>query len=121
MIVRGCFLLESQQMHFQLQGCHRKGTYSDYFTSTTWTRMKASKKSVRSTVTAVFDIWQRARIPTQRIVAAERKLQKLIDEYFLLKKNRKTELDSCRMKEDVFKGDLLDLFGEQRCFRADEK
>jgi len=68
------------------------------------------KASVRATTVAVLEVWERARIPTQRIDAVERKLRKLYDEYLLLKKNRRTELESCRMKEDIFKGDLSDLF-----------
>lgn len=44
------------------------------------------KTDVRATATAVLEIWQRARIPTQRIDAVERKLHKLYNEYLLLKK-----------------------------------
>ncbi|XP_050549011.1 uncharacterized protein LOC126910464 [Daktulosphaira vitifoliae] len=68
------------------------------------------KKSIRSTAESVLEVWEKARIPTQRIDSVERKLSKLVDEYYLLKKNRKTNLDSCRMKELVFKGDLVDIF-----------
>lgn len=51
-----------------------------------------------------------ANIPNQRIDAIEGKLNKLYNEYLNLKKHMKTPLDSCRMKEEMLKGDLSDLF-----------
>lgn len=68
------------------------------------------KPSIRATAEAVLRIWERGRIPTQRIDNTERKIRKLYDEYMLLKKNRKSELDSCHMKEQVFQEDLVELF-----------
>lgn len=68
------------------------------------------KKSIRATIEAVLVIWERGRIPTQRIDNAERKLKKLYDEYLLLKKHRGSQLDSCQMKEGIFQADLEELF-----------
>lgn len=67
-------------------------------------------QSVKNTVNIVLEIWKKARIPTQRADSAERKLKKLLETYNLLKKNRKSNLESCRLKEELFKSDLLDLF-----------
>lgn len=68
------------------------------------------RQSVKNTVISVLEIWEKARIPTQRIDAAERKLNKLFETYNRLKKNRKTKLESCRIKENLFKSNLLKLF-----------
>jgi len=68
------------------------------------------KKSIRATIEAVLVIWERGKIPTQRIDNAERKLKKLYDEYLLLKKHRGSKLDSCQMKEGIFHADLEELF-----------
>jgi hypothetical protein len=55
-------------------------------------------------------------MPTQKIDNAERKICKLYGEYLLLKKkkNRKSELDSCRVKETMFREDLVELFDNSR-------
>lgn len=68
------------------------------------------KESIHFTIVELLEIWKKARIPTQRIDSAERKLKKLYDEYQLLKKNRTTSLESCRVKEHSFKDDLQKLF-----------
>ncbi|KAF0705549.1 Uncharacterized protein FWK35_00037982, partial [Aphis craccivora] len=73
-------------------------------------KLQTVKKSIRTTVETVLEIWERARIPTRRIDSVQRTLSKLVDEYNLLKKNRNNSLESCRMKEEVFKGDLVDIF-----------
>lgn len=44
------------------------------------------KKGIRATVEDVLEIWGMAKIPTQRIDAIERKLNKLYNEYLNLKK-----------------------------------
>ena len=67
-------------------------------------------KSLKMTITAVIEYWNKARIPTQRADNAERKLKKLFNEYLKLKKARKIQKPSCRMNEDIFKGDLTELF-----------
>lgn len=67
-------------------------------------------ESIRLTIIELMEIWQKARIPTQRIDSGERKLKKLYDRYQLLKKNRTTPLESCRLKEQSFKDELQKLF-----------
>jgi hypothetical protein len=62
------------------------------------------------TITAVLEFWKKAGIPTQRADNAERKLNKLFNEYLKLKKARKIQKPSCRMNEQIFKGDLTELF-----------
>lgn len=67
-------------------------------------------ESIHLTITELQDIWKKARIPTQRIDSGEKKLKKLYDAYQLLKKNRTKSLESCRLKEQLFKDDLQQLF-----------
>ena len=68
------------------------------------------KPSIRSTAEAVVNIWERGRIPTQRIDNVERKIRKLYDDYMSLKKNRTSHLDSYIVKVDVFQADFENLF-----------
>ena len=66
--------------------------------------------SLKLSVKSVIEFWNKAHIPTQRAGNAERKLKKLFEEYVRLKKGRTIQKESCRMKEDMFKGDLTELF-----------
>jgi hypothetical protein len=68
------------------------------------------KDSIHHTIQELIVMWNKARIPTQRIDSGERKLQKLYDSYLLLKKNRTTDLESSRIKEQMFKDTLYELF-----------
>lgn len=68
------------------------------------------KQRVKKTVELVLKIWERARIPTQRVDVVEKKLNKLLERYSVLKKSRKKDLESYRMNEELFKSDLLDIF-----------
>lgn len=68
------------------------------------------KKSVKTTTELVLHIWERARIPTQNQDKVEIKINKLLKRYNLLKKSRKRDLESCRMNEELFKSDLLEIF-----------
>src|SRR6267154_421554 len=68
------------------------------------------KRSIRLAIDATLIYWQKARIPTQRVDNGERKLQKLYNEYCQLKKNRQTKLDSIRLKEELFKSKIAELF-----------
>lgn len=68
------------------------------------------KKSIEFTIKSVLEIWEKARIPTQRLDAAKRKLNKLFDKYITLKKSNKKGSESSRLNEELFKSDLLDLF-----------
>ena len=67
-------------------------------------------KSLKMTITAVLEFWNKAGIPTQRADNAERKLNKLFNEYLKLKKARTIRKPSCRMNEQIFEGDLTELF-----------
>src|SRR5215469_7417663 len=60
------------------------------------------RKSYNISCEEVLKVWERARIPTQRIDSCVRKLTRLYEEYITLKKNRKTQLQSCRSKEHSF-------------------
>lgn len=68
------------------------------------------KDSIHRTVKDISIIWSKARIPTQRIDSGERQLKKLYNEYQLLKVNRTKENESCRIKEQMFKDYLMELF-----------
>ena len=59
---------------------------------------------------AVSTVWERAKIPTQRIDSCVRKLSKIHNKYVSLKKNRTRKRESDRMNEEMFKGDLEELF-----------
>jgi len=74
------------------------------------TEGRTVQNSYKMTCDAVIAVWNRAAIPTQRVDSCIRKLSKLYEEYSALKKNRTRQRESDRMKEDVFKGDLEDLF-----------
>src|ERR1043165_6386411 len=67
-------------------------------------------KSLKMTITAVLEFRNKAGIHTQRADNAERKLNKLFNEYLKLKKARTIRKPSCRMNEQIFKGDLTELF-----------
>jgi hypothetical protein len=67
-------------------------------------------ESYKMACDAVIFIWMRARIPTQRVDSCVRKLSKLHENYLALKVHRKRQRESDRMKEDMFKGDLQELF-----------
>jgi len=70
--------------------------------------------AAKATIDAALLIWARARIPTQRVDSAVRKLRKLYDEYCVLKKTRLMQKESCRFKEEQFKTDLNELFDISR-------
>ena len=74
------------------------------------TKGKTVQNSYKMTCDAVIAVWDRAAIPTQRIDSCIRKLSKLHDNYLALKKNRTRQRESDRIKEDIFKGDLEELF-----------
>jgi len=52
----------------------------------------------------------RARIPTQWVDSCVRKLSKMHKNYLALKLHRTRQQESDRMKKDMFKGDLQELF-----------
>src|SRR6218665_2132987 len=66
--------------------------------------------SAKATIHATLVIWAKARIPTQRIDSCVRKLRKLYDDYFDLKRNRLTQKECFRVKEQLFESDLDELF-----------
>ena len=70
--------------------------------------------AAKATIDAALLIWARARIPTQRVDSAVRKLRKLYDKYCVLKKTRLMQKESCRFKEEQFKTDLDELFDISR-------
>jgi hypothetical protein len=68
------------------------------------------KESIKRTIQQLTELWERAKIPTHRFDSGKRKLKKLYDGYLLLKKGSKTDRDSLRIRQQMFKDDLLDLF-----------
>ena len=66
--------------------------------------------SLKSACEAIIAVWDRGRIPTQRIDSCIRKLRKLYENYLALKKHSKRQREGDRMKEDMFKDDLEKLF-----------
>ena len=68
-------------------------------------------ESYKMACDAVICIWMRARIPTQRVDSCVRKLSKLFQNYLAaLKVLRTRQRESDRMKEDMFKSYLQELF-----------
>ena len=68
------------------------------------------KDSAKLAIKATLNFWEKARIPTQRIDSAERKLLKLYDEYCLLKKARLRVSENQKLKESMFLDELQSLF-----------
>lgn len=66
--------------------------------------------SYKKTCDAVLCVWERARIPTQRVDSCVRKLSRLYEQYLLLKKNRARESDNNVMRQNMFQNDLEKLF-----------
>ena len=66
--------------------------------------------TAKAAIDATIAIWNKARIPTQRIDSGVRKILKLYNEYCALKKNRKTPKEGYRVKEELFKSDVYELF-----------
>ena len=74
------------------------------------TEKKTLAESYRITCCEVIEVWNRARLPTQRPDACVRKLKKLHERYLKLKKNRKRDNDTGEMNNDLFLSDLEELF-----------
>ena len=68
------------------------------------------KDSAKLAIKATLNFREKARIPTQRIDSAERKLLKLYDEYYLLKKARLRVSENQKLKESMFLDELQSLF-----------
>jgi hypothetical protein len=68
------------------------------------------KEAAASAVSKVFEIWEKARIPHQRIDSGVRILLKLLDSYEKLKKNRKRSNERDQTNQEEFQGHLLRLF-----------
>jgi hypothetical protein len=71
---------------------------------------KSIKEASKIVATAVKFYWDKARIPTSRADFVEKKLIRLYSEYQELKKNRGKKFEGYRMKEEMFKSDLQDIF-----------
>ncbi|KAG0721537.1 hypothetical protein GWK47_046268 [Chionoecetes opilio] len=66
--------------------------------------------AAKEVIEAVLLIWGRARIPTSALRTAKEKLLSLVAKYESLQIHRKRASETARMKEEMFKGDLEDLF-----------
>ncbi|KAG0699629.1 hypothetical protein GWK47_025770 [Chionoecetes opilio] len=58
----------------------------------------------------VLPFWSRAGIPTTTVIHAGTKLSKLVKAYNDLKKNKNKDRPKHRMDEEIFKGDLQEIF-----------
>jgi len=68
------------------------------------------KEAASSTLSHVIQLWQRARIPHQRIDSGVRILTKLYDDYVKLKKNRKRSNEQEKRNQEEFISRLQCLF-----------
>ncbi|KAG0714648.1 hypothetical protein GWK47_013687 [Chionoecetes opilio] len=75
-------------------------------------RIEKKTKSVaaKEVIEAALLIWGRAGIPTSALRTAKEKLFSLVAKYESLQKHRKRASETARMKEEIFKWDLEDLF-----------
>ncbi|KAG0720236.1 hypothetical protein GWK47_048928 [Chionoecetes opilio] len=64
----------------------------------------------RKAVVEVLLFWSRAEIPTTTVIHAGTKLSKLVKAYNDLKKNKNKDRPKHRMDEEIFKGDLQEIF-----------
>ncbi|KAG0730552.1 hypothetical protein GWK47_028008 [Chionoecetes opilio] len=71
---------------------------------------KTKPVAAKEVIEAVLLIWGRAGIPTSALRTAKEKLLSLVAKYESLQKHRKRASETARMKEEMFKGDLEDLF-----------
>ena len=71
---------------------------------------KTVSEGLNLTCGKVLSVWERARIPSQRVDACVRKLRGIYDKYQALKKHRTRGRESDRVNEKIFLDDLQDLF-----------
>ncbi|KAG0711994.1 hypothetical protein GWK47_019398 [Chionoecetes opilio] len=71
---------------------------------------KTKPVAAKEVIEAVLLIWGRAGIPTSALRTAKEKLLSLVAKYESLQKHQKRASETARMKEEMFKGDLEDLF-----------
>ena len=67
-------------------------------------------ESYKLSCEAVIAVWNRAHIPVQRIDSCIRKLSKVHKTYLNLKTHRNRQRENDRLNEDMFLGDLEELF-----------
>ncbi|KAG0722968.1 hypothetical protein GWK47_043521 [Chionoecetes opilio] len=71
---------------------------------------KTASGSRKAVVEEVLPFWSRAGIPTTTVIHAGTKLSKLVKAYSDLKKNKNKDRPKHRMDEEIFKGDLQEIF-----------
>ncbi|KAG0713304.1 hypothetical protein GWK47_016498 [Chionoecetes opilio] len=71
---------------------------------------KTASGSRKAVVEEVLPFWSLAGIPTTTVIHAGTKLSKLVKEYNDLKKNKNKDRPKHRMDEEIFKGDLQEIF-----------
>ena len=71
---------------------------------------KTKSVAAKEVIEAVLLVWGRAGIPTSALRTAKEKLLSLVAKYESLQKHRKRASETARMKEEMFTGDLEDLF-----------
>lgn len=106
----GTWLIGNQIERFSPARLPSKGDVLKLFNFYHLGEKRTERISIRETANAVIEIWERARLPTQRIDSIERIIRKLLVQYNILKKSRKNNLKSSRAKEVTFKADLNKIF-----------
>jgi hypothetical protein len=71
---------------------------------------KTKSDSASAVVDSVLGFWGSANVPASTVCYCKKKVLGLVEQYEKLKKNRLKVLESCRMNEDIFRGDLEELF-----------
>ncbi|KAG0716602.1 hypothetical protein GWK47_009284 [Chionoecetes opilio] len=71
---------------------------------------KTASGSRKAVVEEVLPFWSRAGIPTTTVIHAGTKLSKMVKAYNDLKKNKNKDRPKHRMDEEIFKGDLQEIF-----------
>ncbi|KAG0719245.1 hypothetical protein GWK47_050879 [Chionoecetes opilio] len=71
---------------------------------------KTASGSRKAVVEEVLPFWSRAGIPTTTVIHAGTKLSKLVKAYNDFKKNKNKDRPKHRMDEEIFKGDLQEIF-----------
>ncbi|KAG0717634.1 hypothetical protein GWK47_054035 [Chionoecetes opilio] len=71
---------------------------------------KTASRSRKAVVEEVLPFWSRAGIPTTTVIRAGTKLSKLVKAYNDLKKNKNKDRPKHLMDEEIFKGDLQEIF-----------
>jgi hypothetical protein len=71
---------------------------------------KTKSDSASAVIESVVCFWNAANVPISTVCYCKKKLVGLVEQYEKLKKSRLKDSESCRMNEDIFRGELEELF-----------